>query len=264
MTFHLSVHHFAFRAMESVCFPPSKAGNVLRGAIGHLGDPGRRPGGGPSGLREPPRPFVIRAAHLDGKRIAPGETFYFDVHIFDPASCLRQTFEEVFSALAQTGLGPRRGRVELLQPITCKSVTLGLSPARHAAGRLTLQFLTPTELKGAGSACEAPFGVVFSRALERVGTLRKLYGEGPLPVDFQDLSRRASLVRSVAANLQYVDVSRRSSRTGAVHGIGGFTGTAEYEGDFDEFLPWLQAAFWTGVGRHTVWGNGVIQVAGQP
>ena len=38
----------------------------------------------------------------------------------------------------------------------------------------------------------------------------------------------------------------------------------EYEGDLAEFLPWLEAARWTGVGRLTVWGNGMPQVGPGP
>jgi hypothetical protein len=37
-------------------------------------------------------------------------------------------------------------------------------------------------------------------------------------------------------------------------------GSADYEGDLAEFLPFLEAARWTGVGRQTVWGNGEIHV----
>ena len=51
-----------------------------------------------------------------------------------------------------------------------------------------------------------------------------------------------------------------SQRTGETHGLGGFAGVAKYEGNLTEFLPWLQAAQWTGVGRLTPWGNGYIQV----
>jgi hypothetical protein len=45
-----------------------------------------------------------------------------------------------------------------------------------------------------------------------------------------------------------------------VHPLGGFTGSAEYEGDLAEFLPWLRAARWVGVGRQTVWGKGDVRV----
>ncbi len=127
--------------------------------------------------------------------------------------------------------------------------------------KCSLLFRTPTELKGNPSHNEVPFGVLFARVRDRVGILRSLYGEGPLPIDFHALSDRANLVRTVTCDLQYRDVWRRSSRTGAIHGIGGVEGSVDYEGDLTEFLPYLHAAWWTGVGRHTVWGNGVIEVA---
>lgn len=233
---------------------------MLRGALAYPCDSVQsRKTGVPSGLVEPPRPFVLRAAHLDGKSFAPGETFSFDAHIFDLLAPLPERFEQACSEWAAIGLGPRRGRVELIRPVVYTPVALDLSAA-EAPERITVQFRTPTELKGNPSPGEAPFGILFARIRDRISTLRSLYGEGPLPIDFRALSRRANLVKTVKCDLQYRDVSRRSSRTGAVHGIGGFTGTAEYEGDLAEFLPYLRAAWWTGVGRHTVWGNGVIEV----
>ena len=260
MIFRLRALHFEFRAIESVYFPPGKAGNVLRGALGTISTAFRPQSANlPSGLAETPRPFVLRAAHLDGRRFGPGEKFSFDVNIFDLRAPVPDAIEEALSQLARSGLGPRRGRVELLKPVITIPIEIDLGEA-EPTNRITVLFCTPTELKGAPSAAEAPFGILFARIRDRIGTLRSLYGEGPLPVDFKALSNRADLVRTVRCDLQYRDVSRRSSRTGAVHGIGGFTGTVEYEGEVAEFVPWLRAACWTGAGRHTVWGNGAIEV----
>jgi hypothetical protein len=64
----------------------------------------------------------------------------------------------------------------------------------------------------------------------------------------------------ISCNLRQDNTQRRSSRTGQSHLIGGFLGTAEYEGDLAEFLPFVQAAKWTGVGRQPVWGKGEIEV----
>ena len=61
-------------------------------------------------------------------------------------------------------------------------------------------------------------------------------------------------------NIQHVETSRRSSRTGQIHSLGGFVGEAEYEGDLTEFVPYLRAAQWTGVGRQTAWGKGALVV----
>lgn len=213
----------------------------------------------PSGLADPPKPFVLRASHLDGRRFGPGETFAFDVNLFDLRAPLRERIEERFTQLAGAGLGPRRGRVELLTPVITTPIELDLT-ATEICRRVEARFRTPTELKGAPSQAELPFGVLFARIRDRISTLRSLYGDGPLPIDFKALANRANLVRTVACDLEYRDISRRSSRTGAVHGIGGFTGKAEYEGDLAEFVPWLRAAWWTGAGRYTVWGNGVIEI----
>lgn len=257
MIFRLRAHRFEFRAIDSVYFPPGKAGNVLRGALGTI--PIDLQAKRPSGLAEPPKPFVLRASHLDGRRFGPGDTFSLGVNIFDLRAPVRERIEETFSQLALTGLGPRRGRVELLKPIATTAVEVDLL-ASEPCRRVAVLFRTPTQLKGNPSPGDMPFGILFDRIRDRIATLRSLYGEGPLPVDFKALSNRADMVRTVACDLAYRDISRRSSRTGAVHGIGGFTGMAEYEGDVAEFVPWLRAAGWTGAGRYTVWGNGAIEV----
>jgi hypothetical protein len=258
LIFRLLVYHFEFRALETVYFPPDKAGNVLRGALETHLTRARLPGG-PSGLADPPRPYVFRAAHLQGKRFEPGEAFSLDVHSFALREPLREIFVRAFSEWEHAGLGPRRGRVELTAAGKGETEDLNLTTG-PAVSHCTIVFRTPTDLKGVPAGQSMPFGTLFARVRDRIGTLRNLYGEGPLEIDYKAMSRRAGPVRTVRCDLEYHDITRRSSKTGDVHGIGGFTGMAEYEGELAEFLPWLRAAWWTGVGRHTVWGNGVIEV----
>ena len=38
------------------------------------------------------------------------------------------------------------------------------------------------------------------------------------------------------------------------------TGEVEYGGELGEFLPYLEAGQWIGVGRQTVWGKGEIRL----
>jgi hypothetical protein len=56
--------------------------------------------------------------------------------------------------------------------------------------------------------------------------------------------------------MEAVKGERRSARTGMIHPLGGLVGWAEYEGDLGEFVPYLRAGAYTGVGRQTVWGRG--------
>ena len=266
MTFEVRRYQFEFQAVDRIVFPPAKAGNTLRGALGDVfrkedDNPFRRRlVNGPSGLVDPPRPFVLRAWHLDGKTFQPGERFGIGVHDFDIAKPMGAMFAQAFGALARVGFGSGRGKVELLPVETTGEVeTLRLEAAGNPQWA-RVRFVTPTELKGEAGEGEIPFGVLFARVRDRIATLSRLYGREPVEADFAGLGERAREIRTVHSSLRAEEVTRRSSRTAQKHGIGGFTGTVEYAGDLGEFLPWLRAAWWTGVGRHTVWGNGVMEI----
>jgi hypothetical protein len=249
--FRARAHRFHLRAAELLRFSGDTAGNTIRGVLGMALDARvfrPRLAEGPSGFADPPRPFILRASHLNGLAFAPGEAFHFDVHTFDPEGTVVGEIARAFSVIS-------RFRLQEVVESSDFSVDLGKpEPARS----VVIRFVTPTELKGAAEY-PAAFPVLFARIRDRVATLRRLYGEAPVMADFRGLGERARHVRTVTVNLTQRQLLRRSSRTGEVHGIGGFVGKAEYSGDLAEFAPWLRAACWTGVGRHTVWGNGEIQ-----
>jgi len=308
LTFELFAFRFSFRALGSIYFPPGKAGNVIRGALGaifhKLVCSPKCPGAkiceqrvtcayarlfeptavrdGPSGFSDWPRPFVIRAAHLDGRRFPPQQHFYFDLMVFEMHDPALAYFAFSFSQLMREGLGPGRPGAELvaIHSLECSGepgervfdgkTLLDPMPlilpleTREPVSRITVRFLTPTELKGGGEIVREPsFKVLFGRVRDRIVTLRKLYGKGPLPVDFQGQGERADRVRLLRSNLQWENWERRSSKTGQRHSLGGFAGEAEYEGDLSEFIPYIRAARWTGIGRQTTWGKGHIEVVNQ-
>jgi hypothetical protein len=221
-------------------------GNLLRGRFGkalreldrnvydRLFEP--RQIEGPSGLRDAPRPFVFRVRE---KRVASGEAFQFGFHLFD----LHESVDLLVRAFSDVERVEGR---DVLQ--------LPLAPELDAS-RVRVTFLTPTELKGAD---RPEFGVLFGRIRDRVSTLRSLYQGGPIDLDFKSMGERAALVKMTRCEIQHVDAARTSRRTGQTHSLGGFVGVAEYEGELGEFLPYLEVARWTGVGRQTVWGKGEI------
>lgn len=238
---------------------------------------------GPSGLADWPRPFVFRATHLDGRTLSPETRFHFDLNLFDTDTPAIAYLVLAFAQLAREGLGPGRRKVELLsveqlnehgQPSALiydsasatvrqnvAPLQLDLERGETSVNRVRVRFLTPTELKSGKQLASKPdFGILAARVRDRLSTLRQLYGPGPLDIDFRSFGERANRVRMTRCELRHVDVKRQSSRTGQVHPIGGFVGEAEYEGELTEFLPYLKAARWTGVGRQTVWGKGEIAV----
>ena len=287
-TFEFYRFRFHFRALDQVHFPQGKSANVVRGAFGavlrdavppavyaRLFEPGASLGPAPSGLADWPRPFVLRVAHLDGLTVAAGDGFFLDAHVFDLHQPALPHFQAALSRLAEKGLGPGRGRAELARTeqldLTGRAQAiwdepappsvLPLDPESAPIHRATVRFETPTELKSAGGVVQRPeFPILFGRLRDRLSTLRSLYGAGALEIDFRAMGERAVGVRLVRCDLAWEQVQRKSGRTGQVHSIGGFTGEAGYEGDLAEFLPWLRAARWVGVGRQTVWGKGDLRV----
>jgi hypothetical protein len=293
---------FEFVANDSLFFPPGKAANILRGALGvifrklacipHCEDaricdvrdtcPYARvfepvaSGDGPSGLADWPRPFVFRARHLDGRTVHPGEPFWFDLHVFSLDHNVLAYFVLTFASLAREGLGPRRGKAELQRVLTggqvlydgstqtisgaVEPLSLDLKPA-DSSHRICVDFLTPTELKHEHKIASRPeFPILFGRIRDRVGTLSRLYGAGPLDIDYQGTNERAAAVKMTTCHVRRQESQRRSTRTGQAHSIGGLVGVAEYEGDLTEFLPYLEVGRWVGVGRQSVWGKGEINV----
>jgi hypothetical protein len=216
---------------------------------------------GPSGLRECPRPFVFRASHLDGQIIAPGQSFHFDMHVFfrDSSEVLKHV-ECAFQELAAEGFGAGRGRANL-RAVQSDLATISLHPGADPVRGIVVHFETPTELKQAGGVADHPdFAILFARARDRVSTIARMYGGVELDLDYRAMGERAAAVKIRSWMLRRMEVERRSSRTGQWHGIGGFIGKVEYEGELAEFVPILKAAEWTGVGRQTVWGKGAIRV----
>jgi hypothetical protein len=293
MQFQFYPLRFEFIARESLYFPPGKAGNILRGALGLIfkriacSPTYRRvfepiSNGGPSGLADSPRPFVFRARYLDGHTLQPGESFHFDLHLFSLDPDVLACFILTFATLAGEGLGPRRGKAELqrVRRLALNDLpeqllfeggtqlvagvapaSLDLEPLTSAPHKVRVDFLSPTELKHEHRVTGRPeFPILFARIRDRISTLSQLYGPGVLDIYFPALGVRAASVRLTDCRFQRQEFERRSSRTGRTHSIGGFIGFAEYQGDLAEFLPYLEAARWIGVGRQVVWGKGEISL----
>jgi len=238
----------------------------------------------PSGLASPPRPFVFRfgdeeiGLNLFTRREPPIELF---------AGVMGELGLELANApsLLSLPLAPRAAHISRLRVRFLTATELGktraIAPSRRGGDeseqenpRPDATGLRPPRARGThvpeetkmllvpdGFSDEIPeFGVLARRIRDRISTLRSLYGAGPLDIDFRAFGKMADSIRLAHCELTRVDAERVSKRTGQRHSLGGFTGFAEYEGALAAFLPYLEAARYTGVGRQTVWGKGEIAV----
>src|SRR5260370_912483 len=141
---------------------------------------------------------------------------------------------------------------------------LAVDPSRPAVDHpmtLKVRFFTPTLLKVENSVRRSPdFHHLLKRLRDRVNALSTFFGSGPLDVDFAALGRRAEQVRTVTSTVQWIEQFRTSSKTHQRHELSGFTGEMAYQGDMEEFLPWLALGELVHVGKHTAWGGGWIRL----
>jgi hypothetical protein len=232
--------------------PPDSDGNRLRGWLGaslrrracrpECSDPARCPDRTacsyarffegatakvlPSGFAQPPRPFVLRAIEANGR---------YRLHVFDPDPYWREAIEPV-------GIEER-----VVEPVV------------EVASGLTVEFLTPTELKFGGAL--APEGAAFiARARDRVAMLAWHYQGLQALFDSARIAEEVEGACWETEGSYPVAGARTSRRTGQTHPLRGFVGTWRARGRFCETLRLLRFAEWTGVGRQTVWGHGRIRV----
>ncbi|GAB4368327.1 MAG: hypothetical protein OHK0021_11530 [Bryobacter sp.] len=240
--FSVTIAEAQIVAPQDFLIPKHGAGNFIRGQWGkylHQNDPDLyrqifsppRTTEGPSGLSDPPRPFVLRVRDWEGKPVRDGQILRFRLHLF--------------SSIKAKGISPKQYlKLNLDHPPTvCE---------------LKLTFLTPTEFKG-GEPWH--FAALLARVRDRVSTLRSLYQGGPLAVDFVDLGEKARTIETSFQDLSRIVGQRRSGTNQQIHPLSGWVGTVRFRGDLSPFIPLFQIAEYTGIGRHTVWGQGEIKIA---
>ncbi len=243
---------------------------------------------------------MFRAPQSPQTRFEEGKTFEFGLVLIGRAFDFLPYFVLSFRELAGEGLGLNRARCTLERVEQAGVSSNGAGPANceakliysaddqvfratesasaddwistrlrelHASNggestqRITIRFLTPTFLRADGEVVRRPeFHHVFKRLRDRINALSTFFGDGPLALDFRGLGERAEKVRTVSAQIGWVERFRTSSRTHRRHELSGFVGEATYEGDLTEFMPWLVLGELAHVGKHTAWGNGWIGV----
>jgi hypothetical protein len=217
--------------------------------------------------------------------VTQGERFSVGIYVFDLHPVVPVHLIRVLSRLTDAGLGPRRGAVELdgagilneqaeiVQKVYSKgrlvpaeemaTVRVALDAVESAPPWVRVYFQTPTDIRGRDYRRGDPptFGVLAARIRDRVGNLCRIYGEAVLDLDYAGLGEKANAVRLIGHRIEVDGANRTSGRKLQTHSIGGVVGHCDYEGDFRPFLGLLRAARWTGVGKHTVWGNGEISIS---
>jgi hypothetical protein len=241
-------------------------------------------------LRDPPRPFVFADPLPDAPSLPAREKLSLGLVLVGSAAVELPYFVVALRKLGEDGLGKRRTRfrVEAVRALDAAGLARAtvyergsdlVRPERHAmrardlmrpgdreARRVRIRYLSPTDVRSeatamAGPSPAPPFGALIRRARDRASALATFFGDGALAYDARAVGLSADRALLVAAEIDRASVSRRSTRTGERHELGGVVGSAIYEGDgVSAAMPWLRLAELIGVGKHATFGHGRIEV----
>ena len=231
------------------------------------------------GLRDLPRPYVVRPP-LDAKTtFAPNDRLVFDLVLLGEAIEYWSHLISTFTHLGRMGLGVDRQPVALVQvesvhPITaatsvvmqdgtlhaplvgCPSASV-YAIAQHLPTTLTLGLLTPMRVKHAGRLAEQlDCHVVVRALLRRISQLSLYFGSGAWDVPFKQLIALAEEVSLQHSATHWVDWGRTSGATGQHMQLGGLVGSVTYANVPLPLRALLALGSLTHGGKATVFGHG--------
>lgn len=234
--------------------------------------------------RDIPRPFVIKPP-LEGRQVfEPGDNLSFDLVIVGRAVQLLPYFLVSFRNLGERGIGVGRGKFEIskvealdahghaetvmtqgdpMVRVPERTVSLrDLPPA--PSGPIRVDFLTPVLLKKENQWARPAFGVLMRRLRDRIHSLSYFYCGEALEMDFQSFGERADQIRTSFERLRWIEEIRYSKHRELKHTLKGWMGTARYEGEMEEFWPFLWLGQYVHVGKAAVFGQGWYRVVPEP
>jgi len=222
--------------------------------------------------------------------LAPNQPFQFTITLFGDGFRFLPYFVLAASTMGDTGVGPGRGKFEIVSiqavnPLTGTShailkagekvvrpqaLPVGWDEAQAVAkhypneGDVRVRFLSPTRLIDSDHTAKAPdFAIFFRRLLKRIDDLSQQHSGGKQrpPEEVAELHTLADQVRLVEQSTEWIEFWGPSGRTGRSTPMGGLVGFAVYRSKhWDQLLPWLLLGQGVQVGKLTAKGNGVFQV----
>jgi len=222
-----------------------------------------------------PRPFALRPRQT-------GDKVAVDLLCIGKAVGMLPYFVYAFNELGKQGLGKHGIGFDIAQVTTedgctvytakntneCMSVTpriLEIKESTPSPQHLELQFLTPLVLRKDGAIITTfDTRTFFSTLLRRITNINAFYGEHPSHSTDPSPYFDAVETLTITGDMYPVHQRRISTRQHQTIDYSGLMGKVTFTGDIETVLPYLKAGEVLGVGKNTVFGQGVYACTAVP
>lgn len=228
-------------------------------------------------FRQAPPPYVLNPPLTNRQVFHPRELLECEMVLIGPGIRALPYFVYAFVEMGRRGLGPERGRYELVRvdlvrggetaPIydggtqtlvnypSCDG--MDFHPEDGGARAVTLEFLSPLRLKVKGDlVTQLTFPVFFERLAQRLTLLAAFYNSETEPAGLDHLAARARDIRVTSDELYWYDWGRYSTRQKEAMKLGGLRGRIGFAGELGPFMPYLRLGACVNVGLNTTFGLG--------
>ena len=233
-----------------------------------------------SGLRQPPRPFVLVTKVSEPRDVRRGEGFTFGLNLVGRGINFLPFILSALRTLGDQGLGLTRGRfktlrVQSVDPFGGDAVTLTshtspvlsssalvLSreslPALPESDHLHITFQSMVQIRSRGKELSTiPFDVLVSSLQRRLSNLEQIYG--PAATRGLNYGELPALAREIeVTDAHWKRISQRRARNTQLSGI---IGSMTLRGDLAPFASLLRYGELVGVGKWASFGLGRYRVS---
>ncbi|MBI5183857.1 MAG: CRISPR system precrRNA processing endoribonuclease RAMP protein Cas6 [Nitrospinae bacterium] len=231
-----------------------------------------------------PHPFVI-IPPMDRKReYKEGEELTFKLTLIGKAIDYLPYFIYTFEELSRIGIGKGKKRFRLLRvrnrdsegkEITIydntdnilknsyQTITIQRLLQNTFPDKLHIKFHTPTRIVyNQKLIMDLEFHILIRNLIRRISNLSYFHCNGdPSEFDFKGIIKRAEDIKTKNRDLFWYDWERFSGRQETKMKLGGFVGDIVFEGDIEEFKPYILLDEFIHVGKGTTFGLGEYKIA---
>jgi CRISPR-associated endoribonuclease Cas6 len=231
-----------------------------------------------------PHPFIVEPPIDEKRHYSTDDKLEIHLILIGQAINYAPYFIFAFEELGRLGIGRDRGkyRIESVTNIGYDRETLIYDGNSHIKddcqmintinmihetsqlnhNKITLRFLTPTRIKYKGRLTrDLNFEIVLRNLLRRLSWLAEIHCDEKWDLNWKELINSAkNQVKTTHANLWWYDWERYSQRQDTKLKMGGFLGDITFEGDLDEFIPFIKLGEYLHIGKGTVYGLGKYEI----